>query len=165
MGEAILALTTAIIGGFIGAFLNSHTDRQGRMFDRRSVLFGDFLTKIHSAIESLYENVKENYAIRIEDGKWKEEVTKHFFPVYNSERIIRLFLFEKDREAFTEAFNRAISKIEKYPRNQLGYLKAYKNIDEIEKIFLSNLKPEPFYAPLFMKFEKIVVKLKTEFRK
>lgn len=159
MAEAITALITAILGGFIGAFLNSHTDRQGRLFDRRSVVFGDFMTKINDAIESLTDSVKEIDAISIADDVWADAVWKYFYPVYNAERVVRLFLSEKDREAFTKAFNLALQQINNFPRGHLTDLMPFEFIDEIEMIFLSNLTPEPFYAPIFRKLEAVVGKV------
>jgi len=162
MNEAIVALITAVIGGFIGAYLNSHTDRQGRLFDRRSAVFGDFMTKINDAIENLSESVKDTDAISIADSEWANAVWRHFYPVYNAERVVRLFLSDKDREAFTKAWNQALQQINNFPRGHLTDLMPFKHINEIENIFLSNLTPEPFYESFFWKiknsYRKIVRK-------
>lgn len=159
MGEAILALITAILGGFIGAFLNSHTDRRGRLFDKRSLVFGDFMNKINDAIESLTKNVKETDTISLADDVWAEAVWKYFYPVYNSERVVRLFLSGSDREAFTKSFNLALQQINKFPSGNLTDLMPIKFINEIENIFLSNLTPEPFYTPIFQKLNAFVGKV------
>ena len=69
MGE-ILA---GILGGFIGAWLMSHSDRQGRLFDRLAEAFGHFLMKFDDAVE---KTIKEcaNWDNAPKDKDWEDTV-------------------------------------------------------------------------------------------
>ena len=164
MSQAILALVTAIIGGFIGAFLNSHTDRQGRLFDKRSVVFGDFMVKLNEAIKILTNLVNDNQGV-ISHLDWDDAVWTAIHPAYNAERVARLFLKQKERDAFTKAFLLTLQQIDNYKSNQpLTSLYPDEYINEIEEIFLSNLEPEPFYASYSQKLKVWIKKCKTKIR-
>jgi len=99
MSQAILAVIIAMLGGFFGAFLNSHTDKEGRLIDRRSVVFGDFMMKFNDATDSLSKfamekarfamDTNEEYTFR--PNEWSFKVWEYFQPVYSQERIVRLF--------------------------------------------------------------------------
>ena len=87
------------------AFLDAGIDRGGRLFDKRSLVFGDFMNKLNDAIESLTNSVRETDTTSLADDVWADAVWKYFYPVYNSGRVVRQFLSESDREAFIKLLN------------------------------------------------------------
>jgi hypothetical protein len=169
MGQAILTLITAIfsgvLGGVLGALIVSHSDRQGRLFDKRSVVFGDFITKLNAAIERIVNIAIEDEAVVL--NEWADTLLKYLMPVYNQERIVRLFLLEKDRDVFSDAFDQILEQLDNYNVGQpVTNLRPWEQINDIERIFFANLEPESFYKPIFrkLKLDVFISKCKTKVR-
>ena len=156
MGQAILALITAILGGFIGAWLNSHSDKQGRLFDIRSKAFADFLVKFNDAIEKTIKACAE-WDSTSTDKDWGDTVWGFFYPALRSRSVARLFLPKDVRIDFTNHFNDFVGEIvQGSPERSTTEIIPFKKVRYFEDQLIQALKPEPFYAPVKQKIDALL---------
>ena len=96
---AIVSGLFALLGGFLGAFLNRRTEYEKWLRQQRSTAFSDFIKQINhlrkEAVDILYDP-------NLAEEKKNIAISELFYELNIQENIVRLYLTGNNREKFSE---------------------------------------------------------------
>ena len=127
----------ALIGIFIGYFLQNRTQFKNWVRQKRSEVFADFLIVLEDCFYKAQEHIIEPPD---KDGIKFTAVPDVYSPAYTKLNIVKLFVMKNSRKQIEKLLNDIVAL---HSRTDLGtarFLEMHKKRDQLHKIFIKNIE-------------------------
>ncbi len=136
----LIAGGLALVGVWVGSFLNRQTQHRTWLLEKRAEVFPEFLQRIEKSllyVSRVLENEDDSLETRI-------KITELYFPVSYQVNIIKLYISPKSRAEFSQLTKEIWGHYSGLTPKENNKSPIYKRLERIQEIFEENIEEPKF---------------------